>query len=299
MKTRVFSILIVIALLLSGCSSASEANKEQAKDKWSPELASTEIRPYAEQAISIIDKYLNFEISKEEIVDSLKELNRRIGVFDISTKNAGDYNKADEAIDYCITMSSIGLCTDAEYYKYRDILAFQIGEKTSGILHKPDQRIVASDEAEFKRFVDFSKIPFDFGIVQESNGCLSISLFFDRKDCVFAFELSDFIKDIYQKIKDNNIENANINVYYDCYRQSICGISFKVENGNISGQAYRLDAERARVYKEFQSKYSEEERANMEKYPDEFDILNPLYEFDSLDGISEAADIASEFAGNK
>lgn len=298
MNKRLFSIFIVIAILLSGCSRKPGVPKEPDSEKWVPELASEEIRPYAEQAIKTIDSYLAFEITKKEAVNTFRELDSRINSFDIPL-NENDYNEADEAIEQSITMLSFDSCTDAEYHKHRDILKFQIGEKVGVKKHKPEQYINEKDEIALKRYVDFSTIPFEYGSIyySEDSGQLNIVLFFDRSAGVFSFNIVDYIKDIYAELTLKKNKSARISIYYNYFEQPVFGVLFKLDNGNITGQAYRRDSERNKLYEQFKEKYSDYEISRMEEYPEEFKALNPLFEFDSIDGLEDYVYIVAQFVG--
>lgn len=126
------AIIIVLTLQPKGTIAITK--------KWKPYTASTEVVPYARHAIEIIDNYLNFKITKEEAKDAFSNIDSRISKLNISYSSK-EHNTADIIIDRCITYLYIEAdkMTDKDYWLYRDLLAFQIGESTSKNSYSPNQ----------------------------------------------------------------------------------------------------------------------------------------------------------------
>ncbi len=302
---RTFYIVVCICLLLSGCSGTKS-------NTWQPSIASDEIKPYAKRAIEIIDGYLNFRMSSEEASEAFRELRERIDPLDVRDVDS-EYSETDQTIAYNIEMLATGKAknkTDVEYHLYRDTLAFYIGEPVSGKTYAAEQdvynyifdangKLVKDPAAEEKlsKFINIKSVPFSHGSADDTDGYWDISLDFDQKHGVSVSSLQKYIKDVYDVFVTKDITNASIFVCYERFEQPVFCIYLCVSDDIIYGSVNRNDAPYEEAFKEYCEKYTFEERMQMEEYPKEFAILNPLYEFSDIEYLPEALKVASAFAG--
>lgn len=301
---KLVACIIVAALVCAGCGSNS--------DKWVQENASEDVRPYAEQAINIIDEYLAFEISSEEATKSFSELYKRISSLDISGTNS-DYNDQDLIISHSIRMLSIGQInsrSDIELYEYRDTIAFQIVKPTSGkvyeanrnvfnYIYNEDGDLIDDPDAEenLSKFLSISSVPFSSASADEDLGYWHISIYFDAKNGVGVSSIQKYIKNIYTRFRLKGLTTASVTVHYEKYEQPVFSIHLSIDDGNVYGSVARDNAQYFNMLDKFHEKYTVDEIVEMKEYPKEFAILNPLYKFDSIDDLSQAIKIASAFAG--
>lgn len=299
MKKLVFPYLLIIVLLFTGCYG-------QKNDTWQPSRASSEIEPYARHAIEIIDGYLNFKITSEEASKSFKELDKRIKPYRIRETDS-KYNGPDQEIAYCITILAIGQAenrTDIEYHQYRDILAFQIGEAVSGKSYAAEQSVFDLDEdgqeeKYLNELIDIDSVPFCFGSVDVVDGFWHGSLSFDEQNGVHISDLQQYIETLYGHLVEKDINDTSFNFYYSRYEQDVFSINLYLRDGTFAGSVNRTDEPVTEAVNRILDKYSEEEIMEMTESPKEFAILNPLYEFDTIEDLPNAIAAAIAFSGSK
>lgn len=310
MKRLFFLYFLVIVLLFTGCYG-------QKNDTWQPSRASSEIAPYARRAIEIIDGYLNFEISSDEASEYFKELDERIEPYGI-TEIDSEYSNPDKQIAHCITRLAIGQAkyrTDIEYHHFRDILAFQIGEPVSGNIYAAEQSISdyddGQDEILLNELIDITSVPFDYGHISILDGdtwhgdkyldddAWVGALFFDEQNGVQVSDLQQYIETLYGNLVKKDINNASFSFYYSRYEQDVLSIELRFWDGEFTGSVYRDGEAVTEALNQLYEKYSEEEIMEMTECPKEFAILNPLYEFHTIEELPNAIAAASAFSGTK
>lgn len=289
---RLFVFLITLCILLAGCSTETDSGQ------WQPIRASAEIEPYARRAIEIIDEYLAFEMTSDEATKAFWELYRRISSFDIIAIDS-EYNDADQTIYHSISSLSSGQAknkSDIEYYQYRDLLSFQVGEPVSGKSYNAE-RSVPLDDDYLEELIEIDSIPFNLGSMRVMDDYRHGLLHFDSRNGVCISDLQQYIETFYESLIDNGITNAGISVYYSCFDQDVFCVSLNIGDGTFNGRVRRSDAQAEEARSQFNERYTSEEKMKMDGYPKEFAILEPLYEFDSIDDLPEALAAASAFAG--
>ena len=307
MNKRLFSIFIVIAILLSGCSRKQDIGKELETAKWVPELTSEDIRPYAIRTIEIIDAYLNFQMDWDTAKKELGDVFFRISEVDIIERDPWIHS-ADRQIRSAISDVYGYRKTDAEYRYWKDYLCFYIGEDVSGTVYPANKEIYNYTEgydaaADFVKLVDVPSVPFMSGTARNGESGKSITLNFDQMNGVKISDLKSYIEAVWGKLKENGQSSAAVSVYYSQFEQPIFRIYISTNpNGVFYGCVQRNDAPYQRAYDEILFKYSFEERMEFEKtgkYPDGLEILGQpdLYNFQSIECLTEAISIASKFAG--
>ena len=293
MRKRLLAFITSAALLL--CLAACGAKTP----KWEPERASAEIEPYARRAIEIIDGYLAFEITTKEATEAFQELRKRMNPEEIWGMDS-EYSEPDQAIAQIISGLTIGQAdyrTDLEYREYRDVLAFQVGEEVSGKVYKSDRSVLSDKDEEMAVFIDIENVPFDFSSVSKHEEFCAISVWFDTRNGVSIPVLEKCIEDAYNAMSEQPFQTSHLGFCIRSYDQTVLSISISVNEGTFLGTVLREDSAVQRVQAEFYEEFTREERIAMEDYPEEYKILAPLYEFDSIEDLQEALAVASAFAG--
>lgn len=293
MKRQTFLCFVIIAMLIAGCNGSKN-------NTWQPITASGDVAPYARRAIEIIDGYLNFRMSSEEASEAFRELSERIEPLDVRDVDS-EYSETDQTVAYIIEMLAIGKAknkTDVEYHQYRDVLAFQIGEPVSGNSYAADQTVYDQDEErQLKELIDIDTLPFDHGYLITGDDVLIASLAFDQMNGVNVADLQQYIQIVYRNIIEKDVKKNSLDFGYARYEQDVFCINLTVLDGDLSGSVLIIGEQATEAYNQLKIKYSAEEIAEMEKYPKEFAILNPLYEFSAIEDLPEALKVASAFAG--
>lgn len=293
MRKRLLAFLTSAALLL--CLPACGAETP----KWEPGRASAEIEPYARRAIEIIDGYLAFEMTTEEATEAFRELRKRMNPTEIWSVDS-EYSEPDQVVAQIISGLTIGQAdyrTDLEYREYRDVLAFQIGEEVSGKVYKSDRSVLSDKDAEMAVFIDLENMPFDFSSVDKYEEFCAVSVWFDTRNGVSIPILQKCIEDAHNAMSEQSFSTAHLGFYIRSYDQSVLSISISVNEGTFLGTVLREDSAAQSVQDKFYEEFTLEERIAMEDYPEEYKILDPLYEFDSIEYLHEALAVASAFAG--
>lgn len=271
MRKRLIAVISCAALLL--CITACGAGSA----KWKPARASSEIEPYAQRAIELIDGYLAFELTSDEASEAFRELHVRMIPLDISEEDSG-YNVADQRIDYYIdwlAMFSMSNRTDDELREYRDILAFQIGEKVSGKTYAALKGTPTGTESKLSQYIDLESMPFDFGTVNQTADYCFVTLSFDTRSGVTAQDIQKSIESAFNSAGKEDSKSFNITVYIYCYDQPAVCISVHSNDGSFMGAVRELVA------------------------TDDENSSAILHEFDSMDGLSKAVAAVSSFVGIK
>lgn len=295
---RILTVLLVITmisvLVLAGCSNGTSTST------WTQEKASAEIEPYARRAIEIIEGYLSFELPTEKATDEFEALYRRIEPYDIRGIDS-TYSNPDQTIAYIIDSLAIfdaGERTDVEYYQYRDILAFQIGEAVSGKSYDAE-RLGLDECSKMIELFNAEALPIDFATEHEFDTFWSWSMTFDEMNGVSLSDFQNYIESVYEAFLSSDINNADMSFYYSRYEQNVFSVSLHTVGGNLTGSVRRADEQALNATEQFLEKYTTEEISAMDGYPKEFAILNPLYEFNSIEQLSDAIAAARTFSGIK
>lgn len=227
---RIFIIPLILAMLLFGCSS---------EDTWKPEIASKEIRPYAERAIEIIDSYLSFDISQDDAETAFTELANRIGSLNITEINSG-YSNADKSIAYEIQSLSYGYQTDLEYRQGRDILAFQIGKDVSGKAYPVEKESnIFEDKPVHQELKEFDA-PVSLCVIGDmGDNPFWISIYFDAMNGIAPFDLLSYTNELIDIISNIGATSPElefqINIGYQYYEQFVFRLRLNLKGTTIDG----------------------------------------------------------------
>ena len=285
-------LLMLCVCLLAGCSSATTSAK------WQREPVSADITPYAKRAVEVIDAYLAFQMSADEAGAALDEVYKRMDGQGIRTKDdIYSYHEQSIASDiYLLSGSGVARRADIELRQYRDEIAFAIGEPVTGYIYEAD-RSIPDENDPLANLIDIDSIPFDSGMAYVTDDLCACALSFDEMNIQQFNDLRGYIKDVYDRLSVTEKPIKRISSHYYRYGQSACYISIIVEDGKFSGTVGRTDYLSDEAWDAIKEAYTMEELAAMERYPAKYDILNPLYEFDSIDDLTTALKVAGEFAG--
>lgn len=244
--------------------------------EWEPVRASEDVEPYARRAIEIIDEYLAFEITADEAEKAFRELHVRIIPLNISDDDS-EYNKADRIIDDCIdtlAMLSIKNRSDAELNEYKDIFAFQIGEKVSKKTYTAPQHVFSEKEEELSQYIDIEKIHFDLASIHQSADSCFIYFVFDTRNGFTEQDITQILESAFSNTEKTISKSFSFTVYIQCYDQPAVCISIYTFSDSFVG-----------TVEESGTQITEGNEATY------------LYEFDSLEGLPEAISIACDFVG--
>ena len=292
-------VLAVALVLLSVCGLVA-CGSGDSPDTWTPTRASSEIEPYARKAIEIIDGYLAFELTVDEATNEFRELRRRIEPFDIRGIDS-TYNDPDQSIAHIIEMLSIldaDTRTDLEYYEYRDILAFQIGEAVSGKSYDPDRYGIDNCPKMMELF-DVKAFPVEYVSELEFEDGWYWSMTFDELNGVSITDFQGYIESVYDDFINSNMNEGSLSFNYSRYEQDVFYISLRFTEGKLTGGVYRDGEEGEKARELLNEKLKNEEISSMEELPEERSILKPLYEFTSIEQIPDAIKAAQSYAGIK
>lgn len=289
---------LAVALVLLSVFGLVACGSGDSPDTWTPTRASSEIEPYAQKAIEIIDGYLAFELTVDEATNEFRELRRRIEPFDIRGIDS-TYNDPDQSIAHIIEMLSIldaDTRTDLEYYEYRDILAFQIGEAVSGKSYDPDRYGIDNCPKMMELF-DVEAFPVEYVSELEFEDGWYWSMTFDELNGVSITDFQGYIESVYDDFINSNMNEGSLSFNYSRYEQDVFYISLNFAEGELTGGVYRDGEEVEKARELLNEKLKNEEISSMEELPEELSILKPLYEFSSIEQLPDAIKAAQSYAG--
>ena len=289
---------LAVALVLLSVFGLVACGSGDSPDTWTPTRASSEIEPYAQKAIEIIDGYLAFELTVDEATNEFRELRRRIEPFDIRGIDS-TYNDPDQSIAHIIEMLSIldaDTRTDLEYYEYRDIPAFQIGEAVSGKSYDPDRYGIDNCPKMMELF-DVEAFPVEYVSELEFEDGWYWSMTFDELNGVSITDFQGYIESVYDDFINSNMNEGSLSFNYSRYEQDVFYISLNFAEGELTGGVYRDGEEVEKARELLNEKLKNEEISSMEELPEELSILKPLYEFTSIEQLPDAIKAAQSYAG--
>lgn len=292
--------VLAVALALLSVFGLVACGSGDSSHTWTPTRASSEVEPYARKAIEIIDGYLAFELTVDEATNEFRELRRRIEPFDIRGIDS-TYNDPDQSIAHIIEMLSIldaDTRTDLEYYEYRDILAFQIGEAVSGKSYDPDRYGIDNCPKMMELF-DVEAFPVEYVSELEFEDGWYWSMTFDELNGVSITDFQGYIESVYDDFINSNMNEGSLSFNYSRYEQDVFYISLNFAEGELTGGVYRDGEEVEKARELLNEKLKNEEISSMEELPEELSILKPLYEFTSIEQLPDAIKAAQSYAGIK
>ena len=290
--------VLAVALALLSVFGLVACGSGDSSHTWTPTRASSEVEPYARKAIEIIDGYLAFELTVDEATNEFRELRRRIEPFDIRGIDS-TYNDPDQSIAHIIEMLSIldaDTRTDLEYYEYRDILAFQIGEAVSGKSYDPDRYGIDNCPKMMELF-DVEAFPVEYVSELEFEDGWYWSMTFDELNGVSITDFQGYIESVYDDFINSNMNEGSLSFNYSRYEQDVFYISLNFAEGELTGGVYRDGEEVEKARELLNEKLKNEEISSMEELPEELSILKPLYEFTSIEQLPDAIKAAQSYAG--
>lgn len=289
---------LAVALVLLSVFGLVACGSGDSPDTWTPTRASSEIEPYAQKAIEIIDGYLAFELTVDEATNEFEALYRRIEPLDIRSIDS-TYNNSDQRISYIIDMLAIfdaDKTTDLEYHKYRDLLAFQVGEAVSGKSYDPDRYGIDNCPKMMELF-DVEAFPVEYVSELEFEDGWYWSMTFDELNGVSITDFQGYIESVYDDFINSNMNEGSLSFNYSRYEQDVFYISLNFAEGELTGGVYRDGEEVEKARELLNEKLKNEEISSMEELPEELSILKPLYEFTSIEQLPDAIKAAQSYAG--
>ena len=266
-------------------------------------MVSHHVISYAKETIEIIDDYLNFNLTYSEARSKFSEVYRRFEMLGIDRYNS-DENPSDRILaDVMRQIDLFGfsvISDDARMRKYKDIISFQIGEKTTG-LNFEAEKYLESEESEMLigDVLDYGATPFDSAYVsynKETDTWL-VNIVFDRLNGVMVQDLENYILEIYNSCVSSSESVLTLCITYNVYNREAVTIVLFFVDGHFSCIAVRSENDIKACREKFESEYSSEEIDNMDRYPKEYDMLNPISEIEQIEDIGKLLDAVSKYVG--
>lgn len=236
MKKVLTVTMAICILLMSACSVSG--------NRWKQTTASEDVKPYAEQAIKIVEQYLNFDIDAKAADEKISTLQQRVDRLGIDAEESR-YNKADKAIArviYLLGLVSIKYKSDIALKQDIDILSVQIGKKPSDTIYEPkdftyseyDERIAAIFDVQKSSAVNYS--------ISEHDEILSITIYYDAMYGTDAKEITSSTEEIVHTLKETKTTMVYVSVYYTYYNQDIFSIMLTYHNEyGLNGRIFKDD----------------------------------------------------------
>jgi hypothetical protein len=235
---RVLSLLLVFAcLFFAGCNSDEDDSSSAKKNlRWKPDHVSSEIEPYVERAIEIIDAYLAFDISASEADVAFEELIARLEPLGVTDRDLHE-NFTDIMTAYSIIFfkyDNVSELTDSELRQKRDAFAFQIGEEVSGRAYPLEKtsRLFDDDAPEYLQVFNAPVAEAHFF---ESDSCGYISLTFDAINGIAPLDLLEYINDLMDILSKRCEADVSISLTYEYYEQLVFLLMLDISNNNVTG----------------------------------------------------------------
>lgn len=190
-------ILAFVAGCFSGCGGP----------KWEPERVSSDLVPYVERTIEIIDQYLAFEITTEEATAAVEEVGERMDVEAIYWSEVNEYPALDRNFAsrvHGLMWYGIDGRTDTELKEMRDIMLYSIGKPTSGKRNFPKPETDTFELGYSGEYYDDS----------------------DFYDYMCGFDPEDIAEIAKQELENlrNFPADVQMTIYYSCYDQLVFSV---------------------------------------------------------------------------
>lgn len=232
MRKTLLIILLVCAISLAGCS----------EQKWRPERASSDIQPYAERAIEIIDAYLSFKMTADEATEEFNKLVDRVESMDFTGLDS-EYSSVDQNLAYEIKhldYPSADKRTDLEYRQIRDVIAYQIGKDVSGRVYPAEYANgTFADEPGPNALKDYNA-PASSAYAHEgtTDSSYTISISFDYMNGLGPLDMIDHVERLANVLSSaSRKDNITFTLYasYECYEQDVFSLHLEVSKNSASG----------------------------------------------------------------
>lgn len=229
-KLAVF--LACLCMILSGCSK---------EEKWQPELASDDIAVYGNRAVEFIDKYLQFEITEDELQDELLQIMKRMPDPREMSGESGIYTQSDKNIsDRMFWLPHYGeTISDNIYSIHRDIIAYQVGKPVLKNRYDPisfiDREFSSQEDSLTDALAIYSMPVGQTRLNDDDPNSISLSVNFDYMFGTPVSDVYEYIDTICENAEKNNIPLSKITLEYHCYDQLVFSVELSVSNSEIDG----------------------------------------------------------------
>lgn len=228
--------LLIVATIITLCGCGASKHVYQVK------YASGPVKQAGEKAIDVIDQYLAYDITKEEMAASLLEISGRIGDYTEYESFTPEINisfQIDMIANYADHYS------DIEILEARDVIAVNCGlQETGEVFKKKDEAYL--DDSE--KYIEKYKINMDgisrFWSNKHEDGHVIVDATFDYSYGYSPELMIEFIELLLPEVEDGNLFVISDIEYYE---QDIASVQIgKSPSEELSAEInwlYRLDDE--------------------------------------------------------
>ena len=238
MKRIICLLLVFSTIMLYGCCKDTEKEDNNA---WEPDIASEDVKPYAEQAIDILDQYFYGILDIDEAAKELSSLCYKLSKLNIEEKTM-KYNQADVVIwntlNWLKDIDS-GHISNIELQQKQDILRTQIGKECKNGTYNYEDFLYNIDDTGLCDCINFEAIPASIMIWEADDGVLEVILDFDYMYGVSGSDVLSYTEDVLWEITDNSID-CNISVFYRYYEQSVFYLLAQQKDNSFTGRFYAV-----------------------------------------------------------
>lgn len=245
-----FTVFLAI-FILSACGSQNTESRPDAVRL----TACNEVARYGKAAVSAIDDYLNFEITRDDLADKIDEIICRLNggesdfVFDADGGYLGypflsaEHNVLSE-LDLSLSpyLLKNGHYTDAEIELARDMIAYNCGIPVNKSTHKPPKKVLGSDmDNELPNKLNIPlvrKIPYKMLYYLETDEYEYINVTVDMANGVTAADLIQYATSFGSIFNILELGGGIVTLSYDAFGLPVLSLVVKEESGSMVYNLY-------------------------------------------------------------
>ena len=236
-KCAAILLLAAIVFSLAACGSVG---------KWTPGVASDDVKKYGEMAIELLEQYLNFEITESEFEQQIDDINERLSKFNLTdTEDSSERTNPEDEANAVIAVKinslaeyGISYKSDRDIEKIADILRFNIGQKVSGREYEARRGTLGDDDAALMQRIGLSETPFQFCIYScdEDTGRQIARIVYDCADGVNVDDIKQYALSVWDALGGEEKSTTIIYINFYRYDQFVLNYMLAIEDGETSGR---------------------------------------------------------------
>lgn len=236
-KCAAILLLAAIVFSLAACGSVG---------KWTPGVASDDVKKYGEMAIELLEQHLNFEITESEFEQKIDDINERLSKFSLTdTEDSSERTNPEDEANAVIAVKinslagyGISYKSDRDIEKIADILRFNIGQKVSGREYEARRGTLGDDDAALMQRIGLSETPFQFCIYScdEDTGRQIARIVYDCADGVNVDDIKQYALSVWDALGSEEKSTTIIYINFYRYDQFVLNYMLAIEDGETSGR---------------------------------------------------------------